>query len=150
MAHLHPFEVRRGTVTINTEWTAGNLDSACALLETTAWGKSRPRALMRKALEHSLCFAMLDEAELVGFARVITDCGTFAYMADVVIRADHRGNGLGGWLVETMLAHPSLIGMRRWLLVTQNAHSLYERFGFAAPQHPGEIMERLQPYPACT
>ena len=82
----------------------------------------------------------------VGFARVITDFATFGYMGDVFIVDSHRGQGLGTWLVETILGHPRLQGFRRWQLVTRDAHGLYARFGFR-PADAARVMERTDPDP---
>jgi GNAT superfamily N-acetyltransferase len=102
---------------------------------------------MLKAIHHSLCFGIYRNTQQVGFARAITDYATFAYMADVYIAEPFRGRGLGKWLVESMLAHPELRGLRRWALLTQDAHELYRQCGFTPATHPEDVMERLQPYP---
>ncbi len=85
---------------------------------------------MERSIEHSLNFALLHGRDQVGFARVVTDYATFAWLADVFVLDEHRGRGLGRWLVETALSHPDLQGLRRWILATGDAHGLYARFGF--------------------
>lgn len=144
---MQSYEVQFREFTITTDPRRIRFEEVCALLDTTAWAKRRPRSVMRVALEHSLCFAVIQQQQrLAGFARTITDCGTFAYLADVIIRQDLRGQGLGKRLVQSVLAHPDLKGMRRWMLVTPDTQELYAAYGFAAPEHPDHVMERLQPY----
>lgn len=94
----------------------------------------------------SLVFGMYDsDGAQVGFARVITDYATFAYMADVFVHEDQRGHGLGVWLIETIVAHPALQGMRVFRLATADAHGLYEKFGFQRLAHPERMMEIVNP-----
>lgn len=145
---MQPYEVQLREFTITTDPRRIEFEEVCALLDTTAWAKRRPRSVMRVAMEHSLCFAVIQQQprRLAGFARAITDYGTFAYLADVIIREDLRGQGLGKWLVQSVLAHPGLKAMRRWMLVTPDTQGLYAQCGFAAPEHPDHVMERLQPY----
>ncbi|MDQ3805710.1 MAG: GNAT family N-acetyltransferase [Acidobacteriota bacterium] len=94
------------------------------------WGKGRPPEVMRKAVENSLPFGVYRGDELVGFARVVTDYATFAWLADVFVVEEHRGRGLSKWLMEVILSHPRLQGFRHWVLATKDAHELYRRFGF--------------------
>jgi GNAT superfamily N-acetyltransferase len=88
------------------------------------------------AIANSLCFGLFDGRSQVGFARVVTDRATFAYLCDVYVLESHRGRGLGKWLMETVMAHPDLQGLRRFQLVTRDAHGLYARHGFAASESP--------------
>lgn len=111
-----------------------------AIISNAYWAKGRPREVMDRAIDHSSCFGMYCGAEQVGFARVISDRATFAYLADVFILPEHRGKGLGVWLVETVLADPRLKGARKWMLATADAHELYRRFGFTALGDPGKMM----------
>jgi GNAT superfamily N-acetyltransferase len=94
------------------------------------WAQGIPEATMNKAIDHSLCFGVYRGAAQVGFARVVTDRTTFAYLCDVFVDEAHRGAGLGKWLVTCVLAHPDLQGLRRFALMTRDAHELYRRFGF--------------------
>jgi ribosomal protein S18 acetylase RimI-like enzyme len=107
------------------------------------WAKGIPLALLERAVAHSLCFGLYRDGRQVGFARVVTDHATFAYLADVFVAAEARNRGLGSWLVRSILAHPALQGLRRWLLGTRDAQRLYRRCGFAEPPPPFAFLERL-------
>jgi GNAT superfamily N-acetyltransferase len=109
------------------------------------WSNQRPRAVIEKSLKHSLCFGVFHETTQIGFARVVSDHATFAYLADVFILESHQGHGLGKWLVQTILEHPDLQGLRRWILATRDAHGLYAQFGFAALENPDRYMTRFDP-----
>ena len=101
-------------------------------ISNSYWAKNMPEATLKKALNNSLCFGVLtDDGEQVGFARMVTDCATFAYLADVFILDMHRGKGLSKWLVKTIIEHPELQGLRRIMLATYDAHGLYKQFGFS-------------------
>ncbi len=100
-------------------------------LRTSYWSPNIPRELVERSLSNSLCLALYDPAGAqAGFARAVTDAATFAWIADVFVLEQHRDRGLGVWLVESLLAHPDLDGLRSVMLATRDAHSLYERFGF--------------------
>jgi GNAT superfamily N-acetyltransferase len=94
------------------------------------WAAGIPVAIMSRAVAHSLCFGLYRAGHQVGFARVVTDHATFGYLCDVFVESAHRGAGLGKWLVECVLAHPELQGLRRLALMTRDAHDLYTPFGF--------------------
>ena len=94
------------------------------------WAAGIPQATLERAIENSLCFGIYREARQVGFARVVTDRSTFAYLCDVFVDPTHRGMDLGKWLVECVVAHPDLQGLRRFCLMTRDAHDLYKRYGF--------------------
>ena len=115
------------------------------LSETAYWSLGVPLSVVQRAIEHSLCFGAFDGGAQVGFARVVTDRATFAYLADVFVLDSHRGRGVGKALVAEVLAHPDLQGLRRFSLATRDAHGLYAAFGFAAPQRPQTLMERFDP-----
>ena len=100
---------------------------------------------MRRSIEHSLCFGVYEGGAQVGFARVVSDRATFAYLCDVFVIESRRGRGLGKLLLETIVAHPELQGLRRWLLATRDAHGLYRRFGFTELACPEIFMERHDP-----
>ena len=112
------------------------------LSEESYWAKGIPLELVERALEHSLCFAALDGEATVGFARVITDYATFGYLADVFVLPSHRGRGISKRILQAITEHPALQGLRRWQLVTRDAHGLYAQFGFSAPAVPERHMER--------
>jgi GNAT superfamily N-acetyltransferase len=94
------------------------------------WAKNIPLELVKKSIDNSLAFAVHKDNDLVGFARVVTDKATFAYLADVFILEQHRGKGLSKWMLQNIHAHPDLQGLRRWLLGTKDAHELYKQFGW--------------------
>jgi GNAT superfamily N-acetyltransferase len=107
------------------------------------WAEGRPLEVVRRSIEHSLCFGVYGPDGQVGFARVVTDCATFAWLADVFILEEHRGRGLGKWLIETAVAHPDLQGLKLFLLATRDAHELYRRYGgFEALPKPERWMVR--------
>ncbi|HET9375624.1 MAG TPA: GNAT family N-acetyltransferase [Chthoniobacterales bacterium] len=123
------------------------------LAEESYWARGVPRKIVEKSLSHSIPFGVYlvgspSVRKQVGFARVVSDRATFAYLADVFILKGHRGQGLSKRLMEAVLAHPELQALRRWLLFTADAHSLYERFGFVATAYPDRIMEIRRPYVA--
>jgi N-acetylglutamate synthase-like GNAT family acetyltransferase len=122
-----------------------DVDAIHAFLERSYWSPGVPRSVVQRALSNSLCFGVYQADRQVGFARVVTDKATFAYMADVYILEPHRGRGLGKRLVESIMAHQDLQGLRRFMLITRDAHSLYAQFGFGAVAAPERIMEVLDP-----
>jgi GNAT superfamily N-acetyltransferase len=101
--------------------------------------------VIEKSLKHSLCFGVYENQTQIGFARVVTDHATFAYLADVFILESHRGHGLGRWLVQTILEHSDLQGLRRWMLGTRDAHGLYAKFGFVPLENPDRYMTKFDP-----
>jgi N-acetylglutamate synthase-like GNAT family acetyltransferase len=122
-----------------------DLEAVHGFIAQSYWAKNIPRPLVERTISNSLCWGVYHEAAQVGFARVITDKATFAYLCDVFIFPEHRGKGLSKALVATILAHPDLQGLRRWMLVTADAQSLYEQFGFTAVSQPERHMEIHRP-----
>ena len=115
------------------------------LSEESYWAKGIPLDVVTRSIANSICFSILHETEgQVGFARVITDRASFAYLADVFVLTPHRGKGLSKQLMTFIQTHHDLQGLRRWLLATRDAHALYAQFGFVAPV-PGRLMERVNP-----
>jgi N-acetylglutamate synthase-like GNAT family acetyltransferase len=115
-------------------------------VSSSYWAKGITFSLLKKAMENSLCFAVLDdEDKLIGFARMITDKATFAYLADVFILESHRGLGLSKMLMAFITEYPSLQGLRRTLLATSDAHELYEKFDFTPLSNPNLFMEKWVP-----
>jgi len=117
-------------------------DAIHAFLSRSYWSPGVPRAVVERAIENSLCFGVLLGTAQVGFGRVITDRATFAYLADVYVLEEHRGKGLSKRLMDAVVAHPDLQGLRRMLLATKDAHTLYAKYGFeplAAPQWMMEV-----------
>lgn len=109
------------------------------------WAAGIPLSVVKRAIRQSLAFGLYRDGRQVGFARVVTDRATFAYLADVFVLPEERGKGLGRWLVETVLGYPELQGLRRWLLGTRDAQRLYQRCGFGLPPPPFAFLERLDP-----
>ena len=114
-------------------------------LSQAYWSAGIPRAVVERAIENSLCFGVFHDEQQVGFAREITDKATFAYLADVYIVSEHRGKGLSRRLVQEIIEHPDLQGLRRILLATRDAHGLYAKFGFKPLAAPDRIMEIHNP-----
>ena len=125
-----PIELRRNGDTLTTDRARLPVDAALALLRTTNWASSMPREKLERAMEESLSFGVLRGGKLVAFARVVTDRATYAYLTDVVEAEELRGQGLGRWMMDGILAHPDLQDLRRFALLTEDAASLYEEFGF--------------------
>jgi GNAT superfamily N-acetyltransferase len=109
------------------------------------WAEGIPLGTVKKSIENSLCFGIYHQGGQVGFGRVITDYSTYGYIGDVFILENHRGKGLSKWLVESMMSHPELQGLRRWMLATRDAHGLYARYGFKPLKAPGKWMEIHDP-----
>lgn len=113
-----------------------------SFLRASHWARGIPADVLACAIENSIVFGVYRDGRQIGFARVVSDRATFAYIADVFIVEGERRQGLGRWLIETMLRHPELRGLRRWLLGTRNAQSLYRRCGFTEPEPPFVFLER--------
>jgi GNAT superfamily N-acetyltransferase len=111
------------------------------------WARGIPRETVARSIANSLCFGVFDarDGTQVAFARVVTDRATFAYLADVYVLELYRGRGISRWMMEVITAHPDLQGLRRWMLMTGDAHGLYARFGFRPLAHPDRAMERTRP-----
>jgi GNAT superfamily N-acetyltransferase len=141
-------ERERDGFTVSTDPSRLDLDVIHGYLTRSYWAAGIPRDFVERSIRNSLCFGVFGRhGEQVGFARVVTDLATFAYVADVFVLDAYRGRGLSKWLMESILDHPDLRDVRRWHLVTRDAHGLYARFGFAEPQ-PGKHMEmvKVNPY----
>jgi len=140
-------EQRRGEFLISTERARLDLIAIHEFLAGSSyWAKRIPFETFARSAENSLCFGVYDSAGAqVGFARVVSDFATFAYIADVFVLDSDRGQGLGKWLMECIQRHPQLQGLRRWVLTTRDAHGLYAQFGFTSPKFPEHYMEILRP-----
>lgn len=139
-------EHRRGGFLITTDRERLNLDMIHTFLTNSYWAKGIPREVVARSIEHSLCFGMYDEhGRQIGFARVITDYATIAYLGDVFLLESHRGRGLSKWLMECIVQHPALQNLRRWILLTRDAHQLYSKFGFTPLKSPDSYMELHHP-----
>jgi GNAT superfamily N-acetyltransferase len=131
---------------ISTDPFRLDLDAVHAFLESAYWSPGVPRETVQRSIENSLPFGLYAPGgDQAGFARVLTDRAVFAHLADVFVLPEHRGRGLGVWLVETVLDHPELRGLRRFSLATEDAHGLYERFGFRPLARPDVHMAIERP-----
>jgi GNAT superfamily N-acetyltransferase len=162
-------EHRRGEFMISTDPARLDLDVIHGFLSNCYWAKGIPREVVARSLEHSLCFGVYDGANeksprlakaarqgaprhgapgkdgalaQVGFARVVSDYATVAYLGDVFVLESHRGRGLSKWMMECIVRHPALQNLRRWILLTRDAHRLYAQFGFTPVKAPERYMER--------
>ena len=115
------------------------------LADDSYWAQTRTPEQTRTAIENSICFGLYHGQRQIGFARVVSDHATFAYLGDVFVLNEYRGRALGKWLMETIIAHPDLQGLRRSTLATRDAHGLYEQYGFGTLVHPERWMERTAP-----
>jgi GNAT superfamily N-acetyltransferase len=137
-----PVEWHRGEYTVSTRRDRLDADRILGLLRGEHWGGSLTRAVLERAVAHSVSFGLYHVAELVGFGRVVTDLATYGYLTDVAVASEHRGRGLGAWLIQCMLDHPELQGFRRLALVTRDAEQLYTRAGFTPGSGAVVYMER--------
>jgi GNAT superfamily N-acetyltransferase len=142
-----PFTVGRGADEISTSRDRLDIVAIHAFLTQSYWSPGIPRETLERAVAGSLNFGLYRKGRQIGFARVITDSATFAYFADVFVLPDYRGAGLATWLMTTALAHPALAGLRRYLLVTRDAHAIYARCGFTPLARPESFMEFNRPEP---
>jgi hypothetical protein len=158
-------EHRRAESLISTDPARLDLDVIHGYLTNCYWAKGVPREVVARSIEHALCFGVYDSSGAsprlakdkrhgagtdgilaqVGFARVISDFATIAYVGDVFVLDSHRGRGLGKWLMECITQHPALQGLRRWILTTRDAHGLYSQVGFTPVNFPERYMERYDP-----
>lgn len=139
-------EWQRGEYLISTDQARLDVEVIHDYLANSSyWAQGRPLEVVRRSIEHSLAFGVYKGEQQIGFARVITDYATFAWLADVFVLEQFRGQGLGKWLVDVILSHPELQGFRRWVLATKDAHELYRRVGFHELARPERWMERPDP-----
>jgi GNAT superfamily N-acetyltransferase len=137
-------EWHRGEHTVSTDKTRIDVSLVHAFLSEEAyWSRGRERSVVERSIEGSMCFGIYDERGQVGFARVVTDHATFAWVCDVFVLPRARGKGLSKWLMRVMVDHPALQLLRRWMLGTLDAHGLYEKVGFVPPPEPGRLMMRF-------
>jgi GNAT superfamily N-acetyltransferase len=138
---------RRGGYLVSTDRSRLNVELVHEFLKSSYWASGIPNEIVRRSIENSLVFGVYtadyEDDEQVGFARVVTDYATFAY---VFVLEAHRGRGLAKWMIEVITSHPRLQGLRRWMLATRDAHELYRRYGFAELERPEIFMEIIAPY----
>jgi len=127
--------------TVTTDPARFDVAAIHDFLRGSYWAEGIPREVVERAIQGSLCFGLLENGGQVGLARVVTDRATFAYLADVYVLESRRGRGLARWLMDCVVSHPDLQGLRRWSLVTRDAHNLYRKFGFGALARPDRHME---------
>ena len=139
------FEQRKDNFLISTDPAKIDLDAVHAYLVRSYWAEGIPREVVERSIKGSLCFGVYDGTKQIGFARVITDRATYAYIGDVYILEEYRGKGLSKWLMSCIKAHPDLQGLRRWALATRDAHGLYKQFGFTEVKAPERWMEITNP-----
>lgn len=128
-------------IVISTDPGRMDLDVIHGFLTTAYWARGIPRAVVERALRHSLCFGAFEGDHQIGFARVITDRATYAYLSDVFVLESYRGRAVGKRLMAAIMAHPDLQRLRRWALFTRDAHGLYRHFGFHDARYPERFME---------
>jgi N-acetylglutamate synthase-like GNAT family acetyltransferase len=131
--------------TISEDKSRLNVDFIHRELADSYWSKKIPRSIVQRSIDNSMCFGVYANDVQIGFARIITDKATFAYLCDVIITSEYRGRGAGKQLMSYIMAHPDLQGLRRFTLGTLDAHELYRKFGFEASPSPERHMEILVP-----
>lgn len=134
-----------GDFTINTDLSQLDIPFIHSYLTRSYWAEGIPIETVQKAIDGSVCFGVYHQGKQVGFARVVTDTATFAYLADVFIIEDYRGKGLSKWLMKVIMQHESVQGLRRFMLATRDAHGLYKQFGFAEVTNPERLMQIVKP-----
>lgn len=153
VANKTDFEQRRGEFLISTAKSKLDIETIHKFLVQSYWSPNIPREIVARAIENSFCFGIYSgtssrtshKERQIGFARVITDFATYAYLADVFVLEENRGQGLSKWLMQCIVEHPALQGFRRFTLATKDAHGLYAQFGFTPLQSPDRYMERFDP-----
>ena len=135
--------LHKGEYSISTDKSKLDVDSIHEFLSTKAyWCLNIPKETVQRAIQNSLCFGVYHNGKQIGFARIISDLATIAYLGDVYILEEYRGKGLSKWLMEIIMAHPDLQGLRRWILLTSDAHGLYRQFGWKEIAEPSKWMDR--------
>ena len=139
------FEMRRDGLLVSTDPARLDFEAVHGWISRSYWAAGIPRETLQRALAGSLCFGLYEAGRQLGLARVITDGATFAYLCDVYVDEARQRGGLGRFLMECVHAHPSLQGLRRWALITRDAHGLYRKVGYAPLARPEGWMERHRP-----
>lgn len=138
------YEARKGVFLISTDPSKLDFDVIHHYLcDHSYWSAGIPRETVENAARGSVCFGVYHQEKQIGYTRLITDAATFGYLADVFILKEYQGQGLGKWLIDTVMAHPACQGFRRWVLATRDAHGLYEKFGFGPLMRPDIYMEKV-------
>src|SRR5579871_3451812 len=142
---LDPMNEARGRFALSCDVASQQPERIHAYLTRSYWAEGISLELVKRCLEGSLCFGVFCDGLQIGFARVVTDRASFAYLCDVYVLEEFRGQGVATWMMEAVISHPELQNLRRFSLATRDAHGFYERFGFAAPARPRSLMEILRP-----
>lgn len=140
-------ETHRENFTISTDPARLDIDVIVDMLTRAYWAVGRARERTERAIRNSLVFGVYNGDQQIGLARVVSDYSIFAYLCDVFIHEDYRAHGLGKWLIQTVMEHPDLKEMRRWVLVTTDAHGLYRKFGFTSIEDPEHWMQNFKRFP---
>ena len=140
-------EERRGELLLSTDRDRLDLGAILSMLHASHWGAAVTRQVLARAVENSVCVGVYRADEQLGFARAVTDLATYAYLTDVIVADDARRRGVGSWMIEALLAHPDLQGLRRVTLFTRDARPLYEKFGFSTEMPASTYME-MRPGPS--
>jgi N-acetylglutamate synthase-like GNAT family acetyltransferase len=138
-------EWRMTDYVISTDRSKIDVDVVHDFLSQSYWAENIPKGIVHKSIQNSLCFGVYRQDSLIGFARVISDFATFAYLADVFILPAERGKGLSKWLMQVIIDHPELQGLRRFTLATRDAHRLYSQYGFSSFDKPERWMQKHDP-----
>lgn len=136
---------QKGQFTISTERSKLQLDEIYAYLSRSYWAAGRPKEVVQRSLENSLCFGLFDHERQIGLARVITDYAVLAHLCDVFVLEEYQHKGLGKWLLSVVMSHPDLQGIVKWSLATRDAHGFYRQFGFRELKSPAMQMEYIRP-----
>lgn len=134
-------ELRRGELVLSTDRALLDLEAVLAMLLASHWGGRMTMPLLAKAVDNSMCVGVYDSGRQLAFARAVTDLATYAYLTDVIVGEDARGRGIGSWMVESIVTHPDLQGLRRFALWTRDAPGLYAKFGFTSDLPASHYME---------
>lgn len=134
-------EERRGALVLSTDRARVDYDAVLEMLHGSHWGGAVTLDVLRRAVDNSVCVGVYENGRQLAFARAVTDLATYAYLTDVIVAAEARGRGIGSWMVDALLRHPDLQGLRRVALLTRDARALYERFGFSADPPRSTYME---------
>jgi GNAT superfamily N-acetyltransferase len=139
------WEARRGEYTVTTDPARLDLEAVYSYLSRAYWCEGIPREIVERAVRRSICFSLLEGERQIGLVRVVSDYTTFAYLCDVFVLESHQGKGLGSWMMQCVMQHPDLQGLRRWHLTTRDAHELYRKVGFVPLSKPERHMELFTP-----
>lgn len=143
-------EQMRDGLTLSTDRARVDVDAVLAMLHASHWGGAVTRAVLVRSIANSMTVGVYHGTRQLGFARAVTDLATYAYLTDVIVDASARGRGIGSWMVQALIDHPDLQGLRRFALLTRDAQTLYEKFGFSSKPTRSTYMERLPAAPAAS